>query len=172
MRVVCIQGGKTCYEFQACFAVKRRILCHAFGFLRRRHFLLKEDLVCRALLELSFLLAAQKKEHIYGFKWKWRCKQQVQRKKKKRKASKKHTLKHYMDVLVDNIELGRGGGDFLPFICKRSTNVFDSKKKKRKREFREEKKKKKEETGLQSKNALLRSFFLQNRSKNNIEEAG
>ena len=77
-----------------------------------------------------------------------------------------------MDVLVDNIELGRGG-DFLPFICKRSTNVFDSKKKKkRKREFREEKKKKKEETGLQSKSALLRSFFLQNRSKNNIEEAG
>ena len=50
----------------------------------------------------------------------------------------------------------------MPFICKRSTNVFDSKKKKRKREFREEKRKKKkeEETGLPSKNALLRSFFF------------
>lgn len=79
-----------------------------------------------------------------------------------------------MDVLVDNIELGRGGGTFCRLYANGQQMCSTVKKKKEKGslEKRKEKKKKEEETGLPSKNALLRSFFLQNRSKNNIEEAG
>ena len=64
-----------------------------------------------------------------------------------------------MDVLVDNIELGRGG-DFLPFICKRSTNVFDSKKKKKEKGSLEKRKKKKKKRRAYNLKALYCVLFF------------
>ena len=80
-----------------------------------------------------------------------------------------------MDVLVDNIELGRGGGTFCRLYANGQQMCSTVKKKKEKGslEKRKEKKKKKKRRAYNLKTLYcVLFFFLQNRSKNNIEEAG